>query len=175
MTDLVTPPSLSNIASRVAGGDGQRGNFAVSAQIGTSIATGSYQIGQEGRCADTELFGRKGWGPINIRSTFGATLPLGDTRLGGRQYVSNTARHSRFADILWPELELNSPTYHGGPNAGKTQALLTPGVILGRLPLASFSGFAFGVGMQIVATRYHSYDHSLIFTVRMPTQSHPRE
>ncbi|HEY4047881.1 MAG TPA: hypothetical protein VGM27_13540, partial [Acidobacteriaceae bacterium] len=63
----------------------------------------------------------------------------------------------------------------GGPKAGKTQAFLTPGVILGRFPVTRSSGFAFGVGMQIAATQYHSYDHSLLFTVRLPMQSHPRE
>jgi hypothetical protein len=160
---------------RLASGNEQHGNFAVSAQIATSIATGSYQNGQKSDALTPNFLVEKGWGRFNVQSTYGATLPSGGTRLTGRQYVSNTALQGRFARILWPELELNSTTYKGGPNNGKTQAFLTPGVILGRFPLTRSSGLSFGVGMQIAVTQYHSYDHSLIFSVRLPMQSHRRE
>jgi Putative MetA-pathway of phenol degradation len=160
---------------RLASGNEQHGNFALSAQIGASIATGSYQNGQKSDALTPNLLVEKGWGRFNVQSTFGATLPLGNTRLTGRQFDSNTAFQSRFARILWPELELNSTAFQGGPNAGKTQSFLTPGVILGRFPITRSTGLAFGVGMQIAATQYHSYGHSLLFSVRLPIQSHRRE
>ncbi|HEY4050023.1 MAG TPA: hypothetical protein VGM27_24440, partial [Acidobacteriaceae bacterium] len=104
---------------RLASGNEQHGNFAVSAQIGTSIATGSYQNGQKSDALTPNFLVEKGWGRLNVQSTFGGTLPLGNTRLTGRQFVSNTAFQSHFARILWPELEVNSTTYRGGRTPGR--------------------------------------------------------
>lgn len=160
---------------RLFSGNEQHGNFAVSAQIGTSIATGSYQNGQKSDALTPNFLVEKGWGRFNIQSTYDATLPLDNTRQTGRQFTSNTAFQGRLARIFWPELELNSATYKGGPNAGKTQAFLTPGIIVGRFPITHSSGISFGIGIQIAVTPYHSYDHNLLFSVRLPLQSHPRE
>jgi hypothetical protein len=32
-------------------------------------------------------------------------------------------------------------------------------------------GLTFGMGMQIATTSYHAYNHSLLFSVRLPLQS----
>lgn len=160
---------------RLGSGNARHGDFAVSAQIGASIPTGSYQNGQKSGTLTPNLLVEKGWGPFNVQSTFGATLPLGDTRLIGRQFISNTAFQARFDRLFWPEFEVNAIDFQGGPNDGKKQVFLTPGVLIGRFALNRCSGLTFGVGMQIAASEYHSYNHSLLFSVRLPLQSHPRE
>ncbi len=160
---------------RLASGNERHGDFAVSAQMGASIPTGSYQNGQKSGTLTPNLLVEKGWRPFNVQSTFGATLPLGDTRLIGRQFISNTAFQAHFDRIFWPEFEVNAIDFHGGPNDGKKQVFLTPGVLIGRFPLSRSSGLTFGVGMQIAASEYHPYDHSLLFSVRLPLQSHPHE
>ena len=160
---------------RLASGNEHHGNFAVSAQLGASIATGSYQNGQPSAALTPTILAEKSWSWFNIQSTFGAMLPLGDTRLTGRQFISNTALQARIARIFWPECEINSIAFKGGPNNGKKQVFVTPGVLIGRLRLTRLMGFTFGVGMQIAASQYHSYNHALLFSVRLPLQSHPGE
>jgi hypothetical protein len=160
---------------RLASGDERHGDFAVSAQMGSSIPTGSYQNGQKSATLTPNFLIEKGWGRCNIQSTLGATLPLGDTRLLGRQFISNTAFQARFDRIFWPELEVNAIGFRGGPNDGQKQVFLTPGVLIGRFPLTRSSGLTLGIGMQIAASEYHAYDHSLLISVRLPLQSHRRK
>jgi hypothetical protein len=40
------------------------------------------------------------------------------------------------ARLFWPEVELNTSIYQGGSNDGKTAALATQGIIIGRIPLS---------------------------------------
>jgi Putative MetA-pathway of phenol degradation len=160
---------------RLASGNQRHGDFAVSAQMGASLPTGSYQNGLQSATLTPNLLAEKGWGRYNVQSTLGATLPLGDTRLLGRQYISNTAFQARFDRIFWPEFEVNAIAYQDGPSDGKKQVFLTPGLLIGRFPVTRSSGLTFGVGMQIAASEYHAYNHSLLFSVRLPLQSHPRE
>jgi hypothetical protein len=157
---------------RFASGNAENGNFAFSGLINTSIPTGSYQNGQQSAILSPVLLGEKGWGNFNIQTTFGAALPLGHTASTGRQYGWNTAFQYRIGRFLDPELETNILAYQGGPNQGQKQLYLLPGIIAGRFPLTRSAGLAFGVGMQIAATHDHAFNHNLIFSVRLPLQSH---
>jgi hypothetical protein len=158
---------------RVASGNSRHGDFALSAQMGASMPTGSYRNGQPSATLTPNLLAEKAWGPLAMQSTLGATLPLGDTRLTGRQFISNTAFQARLHRIFWPELEVNAIAFDGGPTDGKKQVFLTPGLLVGRFRTTPSSGLVFGIGMQIAASEYHTYDHSLLFSVRLPLQSHP--
>ena len=51
---------------------------------------------------------------------------------------------------------------------GATLALfLTPGLGFGRLHLAGRFHFSSAVGMQIAATRFHTYDHRVMISTRV--------
>jgi len=50
----------------------------------------------------------------------------------------------------------------------KEQLFLTPGVVAGRFPIHNRVGLTIGAGMQIAATHFHTYNHALIFTARLP-------
>lgn len=160
---------------RLLSGNEHHGDYAVSAQMGSSLPTGSYQNGLPSATLTPNLLAEKAWRVFAIQSSLGASLPVDDTRLIGRQLISNTSFQAQFAHILWPELEVNANAYSGGLNDGKKQVFLTPGLLIGRFKLTNSSGLAFGIGMQIAASRYHAYNHSLLFSVRFPLQSHPRE
>jgi hypothetical protein len=160
---------------RLLSGNEHHGDFAVSAQMGSSLPTGSYQNGLPSATLTPNVLAEKGWRAFAVQSTFGATLPVEDTRLIGRQLISNTAFQARLAHRVWPEFEINAIDFQGGPNDGKKQVFLTPGVFIGRFPLNRWSGVTLGIGMQIAASEYHAYNHSLLFSVRFPLQSHPRE
>jgi len=157
---------------RMASGNAEHGGFAFSGQIGASIPTGSHQNGQPSAILTPTLLGEKGWGNFNIQSTFGFSLPLGDAQTNGRQFTSNTAFQSHLFRVFYPELETNALGYWGGKNDGQRQVLFTPGLLVGRFPVARSAGITFGIGMQVAATRDHAYNHNLIFSIRIPLQSH---
>ena len=156
---------------RLASSDIEHKNFAFSVALGASVPTGSYQNGSRSGAIAPTLLCEKGWGPVNIQSTIGLQIPTSHTQITGRQYTWNTAFQYHFADKLWPELEVNAMDFKGGPADGKKEAFLTPGLIVGRFPLTPTMGLTFGIGMQIAITSYHTYDHSLLFSVRLPLQS----
>jgi Putative MetA-pathway of phenol degradation len=158
---------------RMLSGNEEHGDYAVSVQLGASIPTGTYQNGQRAGTLTPNLLAEKAWGPFAIQTTFGVTLPTSDTRQIGRTFISNTAFQGHFARIFWPELETNFTNAHSGPANGNKQLFLTPGLLVGHFHLTRSMGITFGVGMQIAVTQYHTYNHSLLFSIRLPLQSHP--
>jgi hypothetical protein len=73
--------------------------------------------------------------------------------------------------IYWPEVESNYTYYDGGANNSKKQEFITPGIIVGKCAFhpsdpKSRPGLAFGAGMQIAATHFHTYNHALVLTTR---------
>jgi len=108
----------------------------------------------------------KGWRNFDVQTTLGGNLPTGDIASIGRQLVSNTAFQYRALGRLWPELEVNSTFFLEGKNAGQTQVFLTPGLGFGRIHLWRALKFSTAAGMQIATTRFHSYNHRAMFSVR---------
>lgn len=69
---------------------------------------------------------------------------------------------------LWPEVELNSTFFQNGPNDGRKQNFVTPGLIIGRLRLLGRVGFTIGGGYQIATTHFHTTNHNAILSIRVP-------
>jgi hypothetical protein len=158
---------------RLMTGNLEHGNYVWSVGLPFTIPTGSYKNGStNGSFSPTMGFG-KGFGRhLDIQSTLGATLPTGNTDKLGRPIVWNTTAQFHLGKYFWPELESNATYFHGGPNDGKSQEFLTPGIILGRFSLRpkepkSRLGIGFGAGEQIATSKFHSYNHGLIFTFRL--------
>jgi Putative MetA-pathway of phenol degradation len=156
---------------RLASSNIEHKNFAISIATGVTVPTGSYPNGQHSGTLIPTVLGEKGWGPFNVQSTIGIQIPVSNTYLTGQLYISNTAFQCRLGKKLWPELEVNAMGYKGGPLNGKKQTFMTPGLFAGKFPLNRNIGLTFGVGMQIATSSYHAYNHSLIFSVRLPLQS----
>jgi Putative MetA-pathway of phenol degradation len=146
----------------------QSGNYIVTAFLGVTAPAGSYNNGAKHALITPTLAAGKGWGNFSVQSTIGAGLPAGDTARLGRPILSNTAFQYRIARKFWPEFEVNSTFWPDGTRAGKKQVFLTPGLVIGRIPLRHRLGLTLGAGFQIAATRFHAYNHNLIFTVRLP-------
>jgi hypothetical protein len=62
---------------------------------------------------------------------------------------------------------MNSTFYHDGPNDGRQQVFLTPGVVFGKVPLWRL-GLTVGTGVQIAANHFHTYNHGWILSTRLP-------
>lgn len=185
--DINLPPYFEHAAPTVANGAGdmsflpkyrwfsgnaEHGNYVVSTGMLITIPTGSYKNGSTNASLAPTLGLGKGFGRLDIQTTIGATLPTGNTDKLGRPIVWNTTAQYHLGRYFWPELESNATYYHGGPNDGKNQEFLTPGLILGKFSLRpkdpkSRLGIGFGAGEQIATSKFHSFNHGLIFTSRL--------
>lgn len=153
---------------RILTANEQKGNYILTAFLGGSIPTGTYKNGAASATVSPTLAGGKGWGRFDIESTLGGVLPVNNAQQIGRTIAWNTVAQQHLGRFLWPELEANATFFKGGPNDGKHQVFLTPGLVVGRIPLHNRVGLTVGAGMQIAASQYHAYDHALIFTARLP-------
>jgi hypothetical protein len=60
----------------------------------------------------------------------------------------------------------------GGINDGKMQEPITPGMIVGKCAFhpsdpKARPGLAFGAGMQIATSQFHTYNRALVITARL--------
>jgi hypothetical protein len=153
---------------RILARNEQTGNYILTAFFGGSVPTGSYRNGAVSATLTPTLAGGKGWGRFDVESTLGGILPVDSVKQAGRTILWNTVAQEHLGKYLWPELEANASFFSGGPNDGKSDLFLTPGVMFGRVPVHNRIGITFGGGVEIAATRFHPYNHALIFTGRIP-------
>lgn len=153
---------------RILSANEEKGNYILTAFFGGNVTTGTYKNGARSSTLTPTIAGGKGWGRFDLESTLGGTLPVDSTASVGRTVVWNTVAQEHVGRYFWPEIEANSTFYNGGDNDGKKQVFLTPGLVTGRFPIHNRVGLTLGAGMQIAAMHYHSYDHALIFTARLP-------
>jgi len=163
--------------------------FARNEEHGNAIITGflagTYPTGKNknGSCCATvtpTLAIGKGFGLLALTSTAGGSLPASNGKKLGHTITWNSVAqfhlaHKGVAHFFWPEVESNASFFVGGPNDGKTTDFITPGLLVGRIPLdhdpdgkPGRLGLTFGAGEQIAVTHFHSTNHNLVFTVRMP-------
>jgi len=145
----------------------EHGNSIITAFFGGSIPTGSYSNGSTDASVSPTLALGKGYGRFDVQTTAGATLPVANADKLGRPIAWNTALQFK-ADPHWtPEVEFNTTFYEGGPNDGKIQNFALPGIV-GHWKLHDRLGVTLGAGIQIATSSYHSYNHGLVFSARMP-------
>jgi hypothetical protein len=169
-----------NSKFRILSRNEEAGNAIVTAFLAASVPTGKNANG--GCCAvvtPTIAIG-KGFGLIALTTTFGGTLPVSNVvKLGHTMTWNNVAQYRLashgVARFFWPEIEFNSSFFSGGANDGKIMTFATPGVIVGRIPLTHDPsgkpgrlGLTFGAGEQIAVTHFHTYNHALVITTRVP-------
>jgi len=153
---------------RILAANEEHGNYILTVFLGGTLPTGSYTNGAKDATITPTLAAGKGWGQFDVTSTLGAILPVDQTSLIGRQVVWNSAFQYRVLRKFWPEAEVNYTYFSQGPNNGKTQVFLTPGIVFGKFPIWHRLGFTIGTGVQIAATHFHTYNHKYILTVRFP-------
>ena len=158
----------------------EHGDAIITAFLGATIPTGKNGNGSCCAVVTPTLAVGKGWGNFDVTSTAGGSLPVTNSKGLGHTIAWNNVAQYRLASkgvarFFWPELEANTSFYKGGANDGKTQVLATPGIIVGRFPLAHDAsgkpkrlGATFGVGEQISMTRFHTANHYTVLTFRIP-------
>jgi hypothetical protein len=153
---------------RLLSSNEEQKNYILTLFFAASIPTATNGNGAGHAVFTPTLAAGKGWGHFDVQSTFGVAIPSGALSRLGSPLTWNTAFQYRVLRKLWPELEMNSTFWPNGSRSGKNQIFLTPGLMVGRLHLWKRTGLTFGAGMQIAATRFHTYNHNLILSLRLP-------
>ncbi len=151
---------------RIYASNEEKHNAILTAFFAGSVPTGSYSNGAPNATVTPTVAGGKGYGHFDVQSTIGAVLPVADGAKLGRPVSWNTAVQYK-AGFAWPEIESNATWFHGGPNDGRMQNFVTPGVIT-RFPLHNRLKLVLGAGIQIATSGFHTYNHGLVFTGRLP-------
>ncbi len=146
----------------------EHGNFILTAFLQVTFPTGQYKNGATNTIITPTIAYGKGFGRFDVQGTFGATLPTGNEANIGRTFPWNNAFQYHIHRRLWPEVEVNYTHFQDGPNNGKTQVFLTPGILFGRFHLWKRLALTAGGGFQIATTHFHTNNHNGILTVRFP-------
>lgn len=153
---------------RILSRNESHGNYILTAFVGITAATATNDNGTgHGSVAPTLAFG-KGWRDFDFQSTWGTSIPIGAVSRIGTPILANNAFQYRVFRKFWPEMEVNSTWWSNGTKAGKKQVFLTPGIVYGRVPIHNRIGLTLGAGFQIAATHFHTFNHNIILSVRMP-------
>lgn len=158
----------------------EQGNGIVTVFLAGTVPTGKNGNGSCCAVVTPTLAVGKGFGKLALTSTAGGSLPVTNASGLGHTITWNSVAQYRlsrsgFARFFWPEVESNAAFYVGGMNDGKTATFVTPGIVAGRFPLTHDAdgrpgrlGVTLGVGQQIAATHFHTYNHATVITARIP-------
>ena len=148
----------------------KQGNYILSGALSWHIPTGSYKNGAPSSAFTPTVMGGKGFGKLALFSSLGGGLPTSQVSTSGRTIQWNSVAQYHVGRYFAPELEVNTTSYFGGTRDGKTQTFLSPGIIVGRLPIRSVEksrlGVTVGAGFQTAVTSFHTYNHAFSTSVR---------
>jgi hypothetical protein len=153
---------------RILSANAEHGDYILTAFLSSSFPSASNGNGQANAIITPTLAYGKGWGMFDVQGTVGAAEPGGNTATIGRTYTWNHTFQLHALERIWPELEINQSWFSGGKNDGKEQTFLTPGIVMGRMPLTGRLGLTVGAGVQIAVSQFHTSDHNIIFSMRFP-------
>ena len=155
---------------RLFSGNEQNGSYIVTAFMGLSVPNGSDDFTSHHFSYSPTIALGKGWRDFDFQSTLGTSIPdNGASHTGaGTPLLSNTAFQYRVFKYFWPEVEANYTYWPNGKHEGLNQLFLTPGLVIGRIPIAGRVGLTFGAGCQFAVTDNPLYRRNVILTARLP-------
>jgi hypothetical protein len=65
-------------------------------------------------------------------------------------------------------VEVNYTEWPNGEHEGLNQVLITPGLVIGRIPIEGRLGLTIGMGYQVAVTENPRYQNNFILSVRLP-------
>jgi hypothetical protein len=155
---------------RLASGNEDNGNYIVTAFMGLSVPSGSQPYSTGHFLYTPTIAAGKGWGNFDVQSTLGVTIPdvIGEHKGPGMPVAWNTAFQYHVFKYFWPEVEANYTYWMNGTREGINQLYITPGILLGRLPIYDRVGLTFGAGVQVAVTDKPQLHRNIIVTARLP-------
>jgi len=153
---------------RLLSANEENGNYIVTAFMGFSVPTGSNVNGNGHALFTPTLAAGRGFGDFDVQSTVGVAFSSGGRNRLGMPLAFNTAFQYRLFRYFWPEFETNYSWQSYGGDTGHQMLYLTPGILIGRIPIHDRVGLTFGLGEQVAVTFHRNYNHNLILTARIP-------
>src|SRR6202035_1806223 len=158
------------IKYRLLAADEENGNYILSAFVGLTVPNGSDNTTSHHSAYNPTIAFGKGFGDFDVQGTLGASVPdNGGSRAGiGTPILSNTAFQYRLLKYLWAQVETNYTYWPNGNHEGLSQLFPTPGLAIGRIPIAGRAGLTVGAGCQIAVTDNPLYHRNVILSARLP-------
>jgi hypothetical protein len=156
------------IKYRLLSANEENGNSIITAFMGFSAPTGDDGNSNHHGVFTPTIAGGKGFGDFDVQSTAGISLPDGGLQRLGMPLAWNTTFQYRILKYFWPEFEVNYTWWPNGEREGETQVFLTPGIVIGRIPVYERVGITAGFGYQVAVTKNPAYNHAAILTGRIP-------
>jgi hypothetical protein len=153
---------------RLLSSNEEHGNYIVTAFMGFSVPTGSKVNGNGHAIFTPTIAAGKGLADFDVQSTVAVAFPSGGLDRLGMPVMWNTTLQYRLLKYFWPEFETNYIWQSYGADTGHSTLYLTPGIMIGRIPIHDRVGLTFGVGEQVAVTYRRNYNHNLILTARIP-------
>jgi hypothetical protein len=162
------------LKARLLSANGKSGDYVVTVFAQYGLPTGAEASTSRNHVFTPTLAAGKGFGAFDIQATVGDSLPTTDHSGAGEAVLTNVTVQCRVSPLLWPEVELNRTDWHGGERGGRSQTYLTPGVVVGRIPLGGTSKLIVGLGYQTAVSRLYpsspatpTFNHNWIVSVRV--------
>lgn len=160
----------TQVKFRIASGNADHGNFAISAMLEHGFAPGASQNGMLTGYDLPRLAAGKAFGRFALQSTLDGLLPTGNIDRQGRAIDWSMAAQLHATSRTWFDIENNATFIFGSPNDGRTQNFITPAAFLilkksGWGPKHSVA--VLDGGMQITTSAFHCYNHNLITELRI--------
>ena len=162
--------AAAQIKCRIASGNAEHGNYAVTAILSHDFAPRAYQNDLLSSVYEPKIAAGKAFGRFNVQTTLGGFLPTAKVTEQGRGIEWNVTGQVHPNDKLWLDVENNSLFMKGSSADGKTQNFMTPAAfyMLRRREWGPTHSVAvLGAGMQIATSSFHFYNHNLITEVRI--------
>ena len=156
------------IKYRLLSANEESGNYIVTAFMGFSAPTGDDDNSNGHGIFTPTIAAGKGFGDFDIQSTLGVSFPCGGEDRLGMPLVWNTTFQYHVFKYFWPEFEVNHTWWPNGERTGLNQVFLTPGLMIGRIPIHNRIGLTFGAGYQVAVTHEPTYNHAVILSGRIP-------
>jgi hypothetical protein len=155
---------------RTLSGNEENGDYILTAFFGLSVPSGSDDFSSHHYGFTPTIAGGKGWGDFDFQTTLGFSIPdNGFVMTGaGNSLVWNTAFQYRIHKLFWPEVEFNYTWWPTGVHQGLNQLLITPGLLIGHIPIAGRAGITLGLGCQFPVTDRATIHGNVILSGRIP-------
>jgi hypothetical protein len=154
---------------RLLSANEEHGNYIATLFMGFTVPTGSNLNGNGHATFTPTLALGKGFGDFDVQSTVGVTLPSGGLDRLGLPVAWNTAFQYRICKYFWPEFETNYTWQSYGERNGHNTLYLTPGIVVGRIPIPkSRFGVTIGTGDMVAVTHRPAFNNRWILSARIP-------
>lgn len=162
------------IKYRLISANKSRGDYIVSVFAQYGWPTGVDVFTSHNHVFTPTLAAGKGFGDFDVQATIGQAIPTDDHSNTGRSLLTNVTAQYHFAKYFWPEVEMNRTDWVGGARDGRSQTLVTTGVILGRFVLPNKTKLIVGVGYQTPVSHNYpanpstpTFNHNWLGSVRL--------